>query len=68
MMQVKLTTMQSADVRDKNTTPNRIYRQRLDAPAVVGLTLSEMVMNKDLTFDISAYRLDRKPDVEKYVI
>ena len=34
----------------------------------VGLTLSEMILDKPLTFDISGYKLKRNPDVEKYVI
>lgn len=42
-------------------------RGLMHSPAV-GLTLSEMVMGKDTTFDISAYRLGRNPDIEKYVI
>lgn len=42
-------------------------RGLMHSPAV-GLVLSEMILGKELSFDISSYRLDRNPDVEKYVI
>ena len=42
-------------------------RGLMHSPAV-GLTLSEMILDKPLTFDISGYKLKRNPDVEKYVI
>jgi FAD-dependent oxidoreductase domain-containing protein 1 len=42
-------------------------RGLMHSPAV-GLVVSEMVLDKPTSFDISAYKLDRIPDVEKYVI
>jgi glycine/D-amino acid oxidase-like deaminating enzyme len=42
-------------------------RGLMHSPAV-GLTLKEMILNKPLTFDVSNYKLDRVPNVEKYVI
>jgi len=42
-------------------------RGLMHSPAV-GLTLSEMILNKPTTFNIDAYKLNRNPDLEKYVI
>lgn len=56
------------DVRDKYYFATGFTGRGLMHSPAVGLTLSELVMGKDTTFDISAYRLGRKPDVEKYVI
>ena len=42
-------------------------RGLMHSPAV-GLTLSEMILEKNLTFDISGYKIDRTPNLEKYVI
>jgi glycine/D-amino acid oxidase-like deaminating enzyme len=42
-------------------------RGLMHSPAV-GLTMSELVLNKELTFDINNYRLGRSPNIEKYVI
>ena len=42
-------------------------RGLMHSPAV-GLVVSEMVLEKPYTFDITAYKLDRIPDIEKYVI
>lgn len=42
-------------------------RGLMHSPAV-GLILSEMIQNKPLSFDIESYRLNRNPDLEKYVI
>lgn len=56
------------DVRDKYYFATGFTGRGLMHSPAVGLTLSELVTGKDTTFDISAYRLGRKPDVEKYVI
>ena len=56
------------DNRDKYYFATGFTGRGLMHSPAVGLTLSEMVMNKPLTFDISSYRLGRKPNVEKYVI
>lgn len=56
------------DTRDKYYFATGFTGRGLMHSPAVGLTLSELVMGKDTTFDISAYRLGRKPDVEKYVI
>jgi len=56
------------DTRDKYYFATGFTGRGLMHSPAVGLTLSEMIYQKDLTFDISAYRLGRKPDVEKYVI
>lgn len=42
-------------------------RGLMHSPAV-GLVLSELALGKETSFDISAYRLNRNPDLEKYVI
>lgn len=42
-------------------------RGLMHSPAV-GLVLSEMVLGNTPTFDVSEYRLNRVPNVEKYVI
>lgn len=42
-------------------------RGLMHSPAV-GLALSEMILEKHLTFDLSAYKLNRTPNLEKYVI
>tara|TARA_B100000941_G_C28425312_1_gene511115 strand:- start:3 stop:1055 length:1053 start_codon:yes stop_codon:yes gene_type:complete len=42
-------------------------RGLMHSPAV-GLTLSQMVLGEDLLFDISEYKIDRTPNIEKYVI
>lgn len=42
-------------------------RGLMHSPAV-GLVMSEMILGKPTTFDISAYKLNRTPDIEKYVI
>jgi len=42
-------------------------RGLMHSPAV-GLTLSEMISNKRLTFNIESYKLQRIPNIEKYVI
>lgn len=42
-------------------------RGLMHSPAV-GLSLSEMIFGKDPTFDLSSYRLNRLPNMEKYVI
>ena len=56
------------DQRDKYYFATGFTGRGLMHSPAVGLTLSEMVLNKPLTFDISAYRLGRNPDMEKYVI
>lgn len=42
-------------------------RGLMHSPAV-GLTLSQMILDNKLTFNIDAYKINRTPDVEKYVI
>jgi len=42
-------------------------RGLMHSPAV-GLVMSEMILQKPLSFDIESYRLNRKPNLEKYVI
>lgn len=42
-------------------------RGLMHSPAV-GLTVSEMILEKPLTFNIKSYKLNRKPNLEKYVI
>ena len=39
----------------------------MHSPAI-GLSLSEMILNKPTTFDLKGYQLNRTPQVEKYVI
>ena len=42
-------------------------RGLMHSPAV-GLTLTEMILDKQLTFDVESYKLQRNPNIEKYVI
>ena len=42
-------------------------RGLMHSPAV-GLTLKQMILKEKLTFDIEAYKLNRNPNFEKYVI
>ena len=56
------------DQRDKYYFATGFTGRGLMHSPAVGLTLGEMVLGKDLTFDISSYRLGRNPDLEKYVI
>lgn len=42
-------------------------RGLMHSPAV-GLVMSELILDKNLSFDISTYKLNREPKLEKYVI
>ena len=56
------------DCRDKYYFATGFTGRGLMHSPAVGLTLCELVMGKDTTFNIDAYRLGRTPDLEKYVI
>ena len=56
------------DVRDKYYFATGFTGRGLMHSPAVGLTLSQMVLDKPLTFNIDSYRLKRNPQVEKYVI
>lgn len=56
------------DNRDKYYFATGFTGRGLMHSPAVGLTLSEMVLDIPLTFDIESYRLERKPQEEKYVI
>ena len=56
------------DVRDKYYFATGFTGRGLMHSPAVGLTLSQMVLDKPLTFNIESYRLKRNPQVEKYVI
>jgi FAD-dependent oxidoreductase domain-containing protein 1 len=56
------------DHRDKYFFATGFTGRGLMHSPAVGLTLSEMIQNKPLTFDVSSYKINRKPYTEKYVI
>lgn len=56
------------DVRDKFFFATGFTGRGLMHSPAVGLVLSEMVQGKELSFDISSYRLKREKNTEKYVI
>lgn len=56
------------DYRDKYYFATGFTGRGLMHSPAVGKIMSELVLDKPTSFDISAYKLDRIPDVEKYVI